>query len=89
MGAATLVAALTGVALTMALALVAPAPSRAVGAGRAQTVVIAEGDTIWDLARMHAPAGRDAVAYMAEVVAMNEVDATALQPGMVLRLPIP
>jgi hypothetical protein len=78
--------AVSGLALTATLALSAPEPSDAVSVPTLRTVVVKEGDTIWDLARAYVPAGQDPVAYMAEVAAMNGVEATALQPGMVLRL---
>lgn len=51
------------------------------------TVVVGEGDTVWDLAGRHVPAGVDRAVYVAEVVAANDVDAGALVPGSVLRLP--
>lgn len=50
-------------------------------------VVIAPGDTIWDLAHAHAPKGQNPRAYVARIVAANDVEATALAPGTVLRLP--
>ncbi|CAN5575587.1 hypothetical protein BH24ACT14_BH24ACT14_07280 [soil metagenome] len=50
-------------------------------------VVIAPGDTVWDLAHAHAPAGQSPRIYVARILAVNDVDATALAPGTVLRLP--
>jgi hypothetical protein len=75
--------------LVLALSLAVTAPSRA-GAGDAaatRSVVVRQGDTIWDLAGAHAPAGRDTMAYIAEIVALNDVRPSALHPGMVLQLP--
>jgi hypothetical protein len=53
----------------------------------AQTVVVAPGDTVWDLARAHAPAGVSVSAYAQEIVRVNGVEPAALAPGSVLRLP--
>ncbi|MDP9023179.1 MAG: LysM peptidoglycan-binding domain-containing protein, partial [Actinomycetota bacterium] len=50
-------------------------------------VVVGPGDTVWDLAAAHLPAGEDLPSYVAEVVERNRVDATALAPGTVLVLP--
>ncbi|MGH8910566.1 MAG: LysM peptidoglycan-binding domain-containing protein [Egibacteraceae bacterium] len=78
---------LAGVVLAVMLSLAAPLRSDAVSARRTQAIVVGGNDTIWDLARAHAPAGQDILSYVAEVIEMNDVDATALQPGMVLHLP--
>jgi nucleoid-associated protein YgaU len=51
------------------------------------TVVVAPGDTVWDLARAHAPAGVAVDAYALEIVRVNGVEPAALAPGSVLRLP--
>ncbi|HWB71613.1 MAG TPA: LysM peptidoglycan-binding domain-containing protein [Egibacteraceae bacterium] len=69
-----------------------PVPNNAAppsAARAALTVVVAPGDTIWELAATHLPAGEDLGAYVAEVVAFNGVEASRLQPGTVLRLPGP
>jgi hypothetical protein len=50
-------------------------------------VVVRSGDTIWQLARRHRPPGRDLATYVSQVVALNEVEPTALVPGSVLWLP--
>jgi hypothetical protein len=86
--AVLLLVIVAGLLLTMALILTAPARADAVSADRpALTVVVSQGDTLWDLALAHTPSGQDPVAYLAEVITLNDVKATALQPGMVLRLP--
>ncbi|MGH8886184.1 MAG: LysM peptidoglycan-binding domain-containing protein [Egibacteraceae bacterium] len=70
------------------LAFTAPARADAVRAVRPPlTVVVGQGDTLWDLTLAHAPSTQDPMAYVAEVTALNDVKATALEPGMVLRLP--
>jgi hypothetical protein len=53
----------------------------------ARTIVVGQDDTLWDLALAYAPPNQDPVAYLTEVIALNDVRATALQPGMVLKLP--
>jgi Tfp pilus assembly protein FimV len=73
-----------------ATALMATAPARADAATAARPprpVVVGPGDTLWDLALAHVPARHDPMAYMVEVIALNDVKATALKPGMVLLLP--
>lgn len=82
---------LTAVAMGMAVAsatgaLVGQAPPPA-GAAEPVTIVVGPGDTVWDLAAPHAPAGADAMAYVVEVAAFNDVDPRAVRPGTVLRLP--
>ena len=69
-------------------ALTAQARAEAVRTARPPLiVVVGQGETLWDLALAYAPPHRDPVAYLAEVIALNDVRATALQPGMVLQLP--
>ena len=51
------------------------------------TVVVQSGDTVWELAREHAPAGMSVQDYAMVVVTHNGVSATALRPGSVLELP--
>lgn len=68
-------------------ALVGEIPPPA-GAAEPVRLVVGPGDTVWDLAAPHAPAGTDAMAYVAEVAAFNDVDPRAVRPGTVLRLPV-
>lgn len=62
-----------------------PAPS----ARRSESsrVVVGEDDTIWDLARTHAPAGTHPTVYARAVTEANDVDPLRLRPGEVLWLP--
>ena len=53
------------------------------------TVVVAPGETVWDIAYDYAPQGQHPQAYIAEVLRYNGVDAGAVAPGTVLRLPRP
>ncbi len=88
LGVATL--AVTVVAVATLLLGVWPMRSAAAtadgGVARVE-IVIAPGDTVWDLAYAHAPAGQSPQAYIASILDVNDVDATALLPGTVLRLP--
>lgn len=51
------------------------------------TVVVGPGDTVWELAKPYTPAGEHPQAYVAEVLRYNDLDAAAVLPGTVLRLP--
>ncbi|HVM12736.1 MAG TPA: LysM peptidoglycan-binding domain-containing protein [Egibacteraceae bacterium] len=53
------------------------------------TVVVAPGETLWDIAAPHAPAGTEPMAYVVQIAAFNGVDPRAVQPGTVLQLPPP
>jgi hypothetical protein len=51
------------------------------------TVVVAPGETVWDIAAEYTPAGAHPQAYVAQVLRYNDLDASAVLPGTVLRLP--
>ena len=51
------------------------------------TVVVAPGETVWEIANEYVPAGAHPQAYVARVLRYNNVDAASVQPGTVLRLP--
>lgn len=61
-------------------------PARSDDAAR---LVVGAEDTIWDLARTHAPAGTDPRRYVDTVMEANEVDPQRLRAGEVLWLPQP
>jgi hypothetical protein len=61
-------------------------PGAAPGAATA-VLVVAPGDTLWELASAHAPAGADPQAWAAAVAARNHIDGGALEPGTVLEVP--
>jgi LysM domain len=52
------------------------------------TVVVAPGQTLWDIARRYAPANRDLTAWAAEIAAYNDVEAQSVQPGTPLVIPL-
>lgn len=88
---AAAVVVVAAVAMGMAVAsatgaLVNQVPPRA-GAAEPVRIVVGPGDTVWDLAAPHAPAGTEPMAYVVEVAALNDVDPRAVRPGTVLRLP--
>ncbi|MGH8900196.1 MAG: LysM peptidoglycan-binding domain-containing protein [Egibacteraceae bacterium] len=79
---------LAGLVSAVVLARTAPARADVASAVRPPlTVVVGQGDTLWDIALVHAPSTQDPVTYVAEVIVLNDVKAAALEPGMVLRLP--
>jgi hypothetical protein len=51
-------------------------------------VVLAPGQTLWDLARRYAPDGADRSAWVTRVADSNNVDPGALQAGTSLLLPL-
>ena len=53
------------------------------------TVVVAPGETVWDIAAEYTPPGAHPQAYVAEVLRYNDLTASAVLPGTVLRLPRP
>jgi hypothetical protein len=56
--------------------------------GEVLRIVIAPGDTVWSIAEPHVPEGEDLHSYVAEIIAANEIEPSALQPGSVLDLPL-
>jgi hypothetical protein len=50
-------------------------------------VTLAPGDTLWDVATEHAPAGVDTRAYLADIRQLNGFDSGALDPWTVVLLP--
>ena len=55
--------------------------------GRTVSVVVAPGDTLWQLAEEHAP-GRDPRSVVADVVALNDLGSTGVQAGATLLVPV-
>lgn len=72
------------------LAIVAVLADRASGSAALlapEAVVVAPGETVWDLSARYLPAGRGLADYVAEVVDQNAVDPLTVAPGTVLYLP--
>ncbi|MCW3490706.1 LysM peptidoglycan-binding domain-containing protein [Dethiobacter alkaliphilus] len=51
-----------------------------------QTVVVSAGDTLWSLAKTHAP-GRDIRSYIEQIRDANRLSGSVLHPGQELILP--
>ena len=82
--AAVLTVALVVLSISSLLALRSDAAPSVVNEA---SVVIAPGETVWDIAYDYAPEGQHPQAYVAEVLRYNDLDAAAVLPGTVLRLP--
>jgi hypothetical protein len=50
-------------------------------------VVVAQGDTLWDIARVHAPKGQDIRKYVEKMKQVNHMTTSALREGEILVLP--
>lgn len=89
--AALMVIAAVAAVLWHALGPTSTATSNAVAADASPappvTIVVAPGDTVWDLARAHVAPDENLHVYVAEVLAHNRVAAASLRPGTVLELP--
>ncbi|QIZ39691.1 LysM peptidoglycan-binding domain-containing protein [Saccharopolyspora sp. ASAGF58] len=55
--------------------------------GGTAVVEVHGGDTLWGIADRVAP-GRDPRAVVAKIVELNELDATAVEAGRLLRVPV-
>ena len=83
-------AALTVVALILALGVTWAMRSEAAPEGVIEaTVVVAPGETVWDIANQYVPDGTHPQAYVAHVLRYNDLEAGSVLPGTVLRLPRP
>ena len=83
-------AALTVIALIMALGVTWAMRSEAAPDGIVEaTVVVAPGETVWDIANQYVPDGTHPQTYVAHVLRYNDLEAGAVLPGTVLRLPRP
>lgn len=50
-------------------------------------VIVGSGDTLWGLAKSHAPRGMDLRDYLAEVLEKNELTGVLIYPGQEIVLP--
>lgn len=66
----------------------AAAPAQPSG-GDQQSVVLAPGETLWDVLAPHTPAGTGRQDFIALVLDANGLDGSAVAPGRVIRLPAP
>lgn len=51
------------------------------------TVVVETGDTLWGLARQHAPRGVDTRDYVYHIAQANNLKSSTVYPGQILELP--
>ena len=58
-------------------------------AGLEATVVVAPGETVWDIAMDYLPHGQRPQVYVAEILRHNDIDPAAVVPGAALQLPRP
>lgn len=83
--------ALVVVACLLALAVTAVLPTQ--GATdvlvpvATETVVVEPGQTLWDIARTHAPAGVSTAEFVEQLRSTNALGSPALDPWQVLRIP--
>lgn len=65
----------------------APAPVDDAVPVSATTVVVQPGETLWDVARRHAPADVGTAAFVEQVTALNGINGGQVDAWQVLRLP--
>ena len=87
---------LTSVALALALLLAVAVAARAEGPAVASpdditfvTHTVRVGDTLWDIAMVHAPQDSDVRNFVYDLKAVNGLESSNIQPGQVLRIPVP
>lgn len=65
-----------------------PAASKPAVAAKSQTTIIVEqGDTLWDIAQAHAPKGTNVRNYQEQVKRLNHLNGVTLRVGQRLLLP--
>jgi nucleoid-associated protein YgaU len=84
---------LTSVALALVLLLAVTVAARADGPtvadpGNYVTHTVRTGDTLWDIALEHADGG-DLRNLVHDIRSINGLDTSTIQPGQVLRVPVP
>jgi LysM repeat protein len=87
---------LTSVAVALALLLAVAVAARAEGPTVASvdeitfvTHTVQVGDTLWDIAMVHAPQSSDVRDFVFDLKAVNGLETSIIQPGQVLRIPVP
>lgn len=80
--------AVLAIAVSMALSVVwAPRLLATTPSGEGRTHVVTQGETLWGVARLHAPEDIDPRAFVDQVRKLNELSSARLSPGQQLRLP--
>jgi hypothetical protein len=82
---AVIVAAIFGavMALRATASAASPAPARI-----EMTMVVSDGETLWDVARRYAPAGADRSAWVVDVATRNALDPATIRPGTPVLVPV-
>jgi len=85
---------LTSVALALVLLLAVTVAARAEGPtvadpGNYVTHTVRSGDTLWEIAAEHAADGGDLRNLVHDIRSINGLDTSTIQPGQVLRVPVP
>ena len=78
-------AAVAALAVYLVFTLESPAISQGHRIDAPRAIVVAPGQTLWDLAQTYAPPGSEWSSYAAEIVELNDLDG-GLQAGQRLRL---
>lgn len=80
--------AVLAIAVSMALSVVwAPRLLATTPSGEGRTHVVTQGETLWGVARLHAPEDIDPRAFVDQVRKLNGLSSARLSPGQQLRLP--
>lgn len=80
--------AVLAIVVSMALSVVwAPRLLATTPPGEGRTHVVTQGETLWGVARLHAPEHIDPRAFVDQVRKLNQLSTARLSPGQELRLP--
>ncbi|MDI3327291.1 MAG: LysM peptidoglycan-binding domain-containing protein [Alicyclobacillaceae bacterium] len=55
--------------------------------GQDRMIVVAEGDTLWSIARRYGPSNADTRLVVDQIRRANHLETSELYPGMILRIP--
>ena len=86
---------LTAVAVALVLLLAVTAAARAGGTPAPDepaafvTHTVRSGDTLWEIAGVHAPQGADLRDFVFDLKQVNGLASSGLQPGQILLIPVP
>jgi len=78
------------VVVVLLLANAFAAEGQVAGDGRAERVehLVVTGDTLWDIAAVHTPAGEDVRHTVADIREANGLAGSVIYPGQVLQVPV-
>lgn len=78
---------MTVITLTLVIGTVAGLTRAAAPPAPLQTVRVAPGDTLWEIAKQHGPVGTDLRRLTFDLERLNGLEGQVLRPGMELKLP--